>query len=153
MAAKVIFDANNKLILVGSGIRDLDVQIDIYSDAKEDWLVSSELIKFPFPLEGIGGDPITGEKFVTPRFFLASGWRIKPDEANHELLITGDLFSDLPRQGLDAEPLHTTTSGSFTVAVVFNRTFDAFTTVVETSGTGVTTVGSALNATFVPPDS
>ncbi len=138
MGLKVIFDPVNKFIteLAPSGAIDntLDVQVDVYSDGKEDWLVNDFFAGFQFPLFVIGGDPITGVKFVTPRYFLASGWRFKPYEGDHELVIEGDIFSNLPRLGLPAEPLHVSVSGTFTVSVIFQRTFDAFTTVVQSSG-------------------
>jgi hypothetical protein len=142
MGEKVNFDPINKFIneIQPSGTIDnsLDVVVDIYSDAKEDWRGSDFLSGFEFPLFVIGGDPITAEKSVTPRYFLASGWKFKPYEGDHELTIVGDIFSDLPRLGLPSEPLHIAVSGAFTVSVIFQRTFDAFTTVttevVEVSG-------------------
>jgi hypothetical protein len=128
MGAKVTFDPVNKFIIVGSGIVELDVRVDMYSDAKEDWLTNSTLQKFEFPFRPIGGDFITQDKIVTPRYFVASGWRIKPDERTHELLIVGDLFSDV----VPPQPLAIATSGAFTVDIIFNRTFDALTNIVQT---------------------
>jgi hypothetical protein len=126
MGVKVSFDPVNKFIIVNSGISELNVQVDIYSDAKEDWRTDSNLQKFQFPFRPIGGDSITVDKIVTPRYFLLPPWVIKPDERNHELLITGDLFSD----AVPPSSLTTPASGNFTVAFLFNRTFDALTTTV-----------------------
>jgi len=87
MAAKVTFDTIQKLIICKSGITELDVEIDLYSDAKENWQTDPLLNKFRFPIRTIGGDD-TLEGEVAPLYaFLLYGWRIRPDEANHILNI------------------------------------------------------------------
>jgi hypothetical protein len=130
MAAKVTWDTSSKIIRVNNGITELDVQIDLYSDGKEDWLIDLTLSQFEFPFRTVGGDPLTATQSIGPKFFLKSPWVIKPYEGDHELLLTGDLYSnETPPSGLVIP-----TSGTYTVNVIFNRSFDAITTVVETSG-------------------
>lgn len=94
MAAKLTYDTTStpKLIRINDGIESIDVQVDLYSDGKEDWVASDELAKFDFPYRTIGGDPISATQSVTAKFFLASGWQIKPYEADHELVLTEICF-------------------------------------------------------------
>ena len=62
---------------------NFDVKIDLYSDGKEDWIASGELSKFIFPIRGIGGQNLPGEKVLGSTFFLDYGWRIRPYEDSH----------------------------------------------------------------------
>jgi hypothetical protein len=134
MAAKVTYDTTSspKLIRVNDGVTEIDVQVDLYSDAKEDWVALDELAKFVIPFNTVGGEALSATQFITPKFFLASGWAIKPFEGDHELTITGDLFSAVSPPA----PLVVATSGNFTVSVLFDRGVESITTIVETSGTG-----------------
>jgi hypothetical protein len=75
------------------GQTEIGVARDIYSEAKEDWLVDASLRQLRFPLR----DPITAiirGVQVGPFVFVdnGAGWRILPYDANHELALTGDLF-------------------------------------------------------------
>lgn len=94
MAAKVTFDTVNKLIICKAGITELDVQIDIYSDAKEDWLIDPALTAFRFPFRSIGGDDTTPGEVAPMYLYLKFGWKIRPDEANHILNIVGGAILD-----------------------------------------------------------
>ena len=40
----------------------------------------------------VGGDALGGGLFIPPYFFLQGGWRVRPMEASHNLLIEGNLF-------------------------------------------------------------
>lgn len=42
----------------------------------------------------VGGDPLGSGLSVASYFFLLNGWRIRPAEGSHNLLITGNLFAD-----------------------------------------------------------
>lgn len=145
MAAKITYDTTStpKLIRVNDGITELDVQIDLYSDAKEDWISDSYLAGFEFPFTTVGGEPLTATKSKGPAFFMSSGWRIKPFEGDHELQINGDLFS----ASVPPTPLNTATSGAFTVSVIFNRTFDSIVTVVTGTGSGTSGGGGSSGGT------
>lgn len=144
MAVKITYDTTStpKLIRINDGITEIDVQVDLYSDSKEDWIADSELVKFDFPIGTVGGESLSATQSITPKFFLASGWRIKPFEGDHELTITGDLFSN----SSPPTSLVTSTSGNFTVSVLFDRGVESITTVVSTSGAGGGGASSALTS-------
>ena len=98
MGAKVTFDTANRLITVTtapvSGVVTLDVEIDLYSDFKEDMAAPSDLLAANPPpfLNSEGGVP-TDDGFTGQYFFLnnAEGWRLQPYDADHELILTGNL--------------------------------------------------------------
>lgn len=94
MAAKMTYDTSNKLFLLNSGVTDFDVVVDLYSDAKEDWLSDSLLNKFKFPLIAIGGQAIGGGQFISPYIMLRYGWKVRPFGANHTLTVAGNLITD-----------------------------------------------------------
>ena len=99
MANKVTFDHTNRLIIIteapdSSGAVEIDVIVDLYSDAKEDWLADATLNKFKFPFRVIGGDATVGDQIIEPYFFLMYGWQIRPYEEDHILTVTGNLFVD-----------------------------------------------------------
>ena len=93
MADRVDFDGVNSLIVVKSGVTELDVQVNLYSDWKE-WVsepspnVNS---KFLEAFRTIGGDPVTAENLAGDTYFLTNGWRIRPQESNHRLKINGKI--------------------------------------------------------------
>lgn len=39
----------------------------------------------------LGGDPLGGGLYVASYFFLMNGWRIRPMEANHTLILEGNV--------------------------------------------------------------
>jgi hypothetical protein len=75
------------------GLVEIGVARDIYSEAKEDWLANASLRKLRFPLRNPITAIVRGVQ-VGPFVFVdnASGWRILPYDANHELTIDGDFF-------------------------------------------------------------
>jgi hypothetical protein len=50
--------------------------------------------KWPMALRQVGGDDLGSNLLIPPYFFLLNGWRVRPMEANHLLIITGNLFVD-----------------------------------------------------------
>lgn len=113
MGEKVTFYPEQKLIVVDqapvSGVVEIDVQVDLYSDGKEDWLEDSSLNKFVFPMYSVGGNPLPGSKSLGDTYFLKSGWQIRPYEASHTLRITGNLYEET------GASLLTPTLGTYTV--------------------------------------
>ncbi len=87
-------DTTNKLFVAKAGITVVDVQTDLYSDAKEHWLSDTVALGFDFPIRTVGGDPIDDIRDLGVTYFLTNGWRIRPDEANHRLVVTGNLYVD-----------------------------------------------------------
>ena len=120
MGAKVNFDAANKLIIVtsapvlenGDWVIDIDVKIDIYSDGKEDWLASSFLMGFEFPVRSVGGDPLPGSKELGATFFIASDWKIRSYEADHILRLNGNVYSE------DGTSPFVATVGTYNVTII-----------------------------------
>lgn len=48
--------------------------------------------QWPFAFRQVGGDDLGGGLSIPPYFFLQNGWRVRPMEADHTLIITGNLF-------------------------------------------------------------
>ena len=115
MGAKVTFDPTTKIIQVTEapigGVVNLDVKVDLYSDGKEDWRASATLFKYRFPIRAVGGDPLPGAKALGSTFFLAPGWTIRPYEADHRLIVNGNLYVE------DGSSPYTTTVGAYNVLV------------------------------------
>lgn len=55
-----------------------------------DW--HSANAQWPLAFRQVGGDDLGGGLSIPPYFFLLSGWRVRPMESNHSLIITGNLF-------------------------------------------------------------
>ncbi len=94
MAAKFTYEPNLKLFILNNGVTALDVVVDLYSDAKEDWRSDALLNKFRFPILAIGGQGIGGGQKVSPYIILRYGWKIRPYEGDHTLTIAGNLITD-----------------------------------------------------------
>lgn len=94
MAAKMTYDAPNKLFILKTSVTDFDVVVDLYSDAKEDWLSNSLLNKFRFPIIAIGGQAIGGGRVISPYIMLRYSWKVRPQEADHTLTVAGNLITD-----------------------------------------------------------
>jgi hypothetical protein len=139
---------------------EIDIQTDLYSDAKEDWLTGELLSKFTFPWTSIGGQDTGGGRKAGRLYFLRNdlGWRIRPYEADHELEFVGNLFPTDPDTGV-----YVPTSGGYTVFAPNTRSNLAEVVEVGTSGltseestdlARIETVEKVLrNKTVTDPDS
>lgn len=102
MGVKVSFDSVNRIIQVttapvvinGEDIIELDFQVDVYSDGKEDWLANEALRKLRFPIRAVGGDLRPGGAALGDSYYLASDWKIAPYEGNHRFLVIGNVYSE-----------------------------------------------------------
>jgi len=121
MAAKLTYDTTNKLFILNSGVTALDAKVDLYSDAKEDWKDDAALNKFKFPIIGIGGQSIGGGQTISPYYQLLYGWKIRPQEANHILTVTGNVITS------DGSDPFVNTTGSYNVRVKFVVTSNSLT--------------------------
>jgi len=134
LTEKVTFDADNRLIIVDNGITSLDAEVDLYSAAKRMWKDDVTLNKLKLPFRTVAGDPLGGSRVVGAYFFLqnqvGADWRIRPSEADHELMIIGNLYSEDPTQ-----PMITPTLGDYTVTVHIEK---SSLTQKLISGSGVT---------------
>lgn len=86
----ITFDPAAKRIILDS--TSVDVR-DIYSRWKE-WVQTGDNAKYPQAFRAIGGDPLGGGLFISLYTFLLNGWRLRPMEANHTLIINGNIAVD-----------------------------------------------------------
>lgn len=129
MAAKLTYDTTNKLFILNTGVTSLDVKVDLYSDAKEDWKDNASLTKFKFPMIGVGGQSIGGGQTISPYYILRYGWKIRPQEANHTLTVTGNVIMD------DASDVFVNTTGNYNVRIKYVVSSNSLTG----TGSGLTT--------------
>jgi len=107
---KVVFDGPNKLIYISTGVTELDVQVDLYSDWKEwtdatnpDGLINARYLP---AFRAVGGDPLPGAISLGGTYFLINGWRIQPAQGAYRLTVTGNLYTEegeppfIPADGL-----------------------------------------------------
>jgi hypothetical protein len=109
------FDGTTKVITLTAGTTTLDVR-DLYSRWK-DWVVSTGA-GFLQALSVVGGEPVDAGNgiYVTSYFFLQNGWKIKPQEANHKLVVSNGVLVD----GAGGDPFVQTT-GSYNVLVQYSQ--------------------------------
>lgn len=83
----IIFDPVNKRIILDSAFVTAG---QIYSRWKE-WAHTGDNLKYDQAFSALGGDPLGGGLFVASYFFLMNGWRIRPMESNHTLILEGNI--------------------------------------------------------------
>ena len=135
--AKVTFDGIARLISVNLGVTDLDAEIDLYSDWKE-WQLADTNSRYAPAFRTTGGDPLPGGLELGAYFFLRNdlGWRIKPHEADHEMILKGNLY---PEAG--ALPMFVPSVGGFTCLITLERS--SLTQVVTVGGGGMDVISIA----------
>lgn len=89
---KFIFDGQNRLFIIKPGIIYINVKTDLYSDYKKELLIEDNS-KYLEAIRVVGGDSLAGSS-LDGYFFLKNGWKIRPQEANHILVVDGNLFLD-----------------------------------------------------------
>jgi len=89
----VTFDGTTKIITATAGTTSLSVSRDIYSAWKV-WVATGNNSKYLPAFRTVGGDPTVGGNTIAAYFFLLNGWKLKPQEANHTLTISGILLVD-----------------------------------------------------------
>lgn len=57
-----------------------------------DWVALSDNAKYLPACSQVGGDDLGGGLSIPTYIFLLNGWRVRPMESNHNLIITGNLF-------------------------------------------------------------
>lgn len=78
MANKVEFTGSTHIIKIKSGENFIDVQKDLYSAAKQEWLNEVDnLHKYEFPFNIIGGQDIGGGQKAPTYYFLKDPWVIE----------------------------------------------------------------------------
>jgi len=86
------FDGTTKVVSLTAGTTSLDAA-DLYS-AWKDWVLVGDNAKYLQGMSVVGGDPISSTNSIAPYFFLTNGWRVKPQEAHHQLEVEGALLTD-----------------------------------------------------------
>jgi hypothetical protein len=105
------FDGLNKLIVCDTGVTQFSAS-EVYSRWKE-WTTIGDNLKFEQAFQNsIGGNPLGGGVLLGAYYFLTNGWKIRPQEADHTLIIEGNLFP-FP----DTAGLFVNTLGSFNVII------------------------------------
>lgn len=59
-----------------------------------EWVALGDNSKYPAALRQVGGDELGSGLLIPAYYFLQGGWRARPMEASHTLVITGNLFVD-----------------------------------------------------------
>lgn len=86
----MIFDPTQKRIILSSSYLSA---VDLYSKWKE-WARTGDNAKFYPALRVVGGDPLGGSRYVSPYVFLTNGWKVRPMESSHTLVIDGNLTDE-----------------------------------------------------------
>lgn len=87
----ITFDGASKRIILDSASLSAS---DIWSEWV-DWLdADTDNGKWPVAMKQVGGDDLGGGLLIPPYIFLLNGWRVRPMESSHLLVMTGNLFVD-----------------------------------------------------------
>ena len=83
------FDGANKRVILNS----TSVTASEIWSRYMDWLAAdSNNAKWGLAMTQIGGDDLGSGLYVPIYVFLQNGWRVRPMESSHQLMITGNLF-------------------------------------------------------------
>lgn len=105
----ITFDPSDKRIILDSSSV---TATEIYS-RWVDWAAQSDNLKYGMAIRQVGSDDLGGGLSIPPYYFLQDGWRVRPMEANHLLVLTGNLFVEGGGQPV------VNTLGSFNVSVQY----------------------------------
>lgn len=106
------FDGVNKLITLTTGTLQFSAD-EVYSRWKDWSQEDPDRLKYaPAFNNSVGGESLGGGVFVGGYYFLQNGWTIKPQEADHQLIVSGNLFP-IP----DTASMFASTTGDFSVIV------------------------------------
>lgn len=134
----ITFDPTNKRIVLDSSYVNTG---QIYSRWKE-WVRTSDNAKYLPAFRVIGGDPLGGDLYVSLYLFLQNGWRIRPMESNHTLVLEGNISVDG-----GGDPV-VQTLGSFNVLVQYTvpERAQAIATSGASSGPTASAIAAAVRA-------
>lgn len=126
-----LFNGPNKLITLDTGTTSLGIQT-LWSDWVR-WHATSDNGKYLPAMRLLGGDTIDSANSTSVPFYvyLQNGWRIKPQEADHTLSVSGGIL--LVEGGGDP---FIDTLGNYTVRILYQQPLEAI--VVASNGTGST---------------
>jgi hypothetical protein len=124
------FDGNNKIINLNTGVT-LFTMDSLYSDWKR-WVATSDNSKFLPAFRYVGGDPTIPGQSLGTTYFLLNGWKIRPYNADHTLIVEGNIFTDDQSSAF----MHTIGDNMVVVQIAFSNL--TTTVVVDSSGSTVT---------------
>ena len=85
----MVFDGINKRIVLDS----TSVTASEIWSRYMDWLAAdSQNAKWGLAMTQVGGDELGSGLYIPIYIFLQNGWRVRPMESSHQLMITGNLF-------------------------------------------------------------
>jgi hypothetical protein len=139
---KVTFDGINKIILVNEGVTELDFRVDVYSAWKE-WIVDPNQFNAGYEeaISSVGGDPLPGDRQLGTTYFLENDWRMRTWEGNHELTVTGNVFT---RTGVS---LFVPTLNPWTITINLN-TATLVETILPSLSLGADDIAAVADATW-----
>ena len=114
------FDGPNKLIILSAGTVSLSVK-DLWS-RWVDWYLTSDNGKYLYAMTLTGGEVIssTTNSSIPSYVFLSNGWKIRPQEADHSLVVVeGILLTE------DSSDPFVDTLGPYTVRVNYQQPMQA----------------------------
>lgn len=89
--ASFIFDGPNKIIQLGDNTVQFSAPT-IYSEWKR-WIQQGDNTKYEPAFDlAVGGNPLGGNVNLGSYYFLQNGWKIRPWNNDHTLIIEGNLF-------------------------------------------------------------
>jgi hypothetical protein len=118
-------DYLNELLIMDTGVVTMSVP-ELYSVWKDDVLLTNNA-QYQFAFSIVGGDLISGSKYIPQYCFLENGWKIRPQEANHTLAVTDGIIVDAG----GGDPF-VNTLGAYTVRINYEQPVQAIT--VSTGG-------------------
>lgn len=121
---KSTFDGALKLQMINDGTTDVSIQ-ELYSDWKK-WIRQTNNAQYDFAYTQLGGVQITESTEVPYYIFIQNDWKIRPQDANHTLTVTGGVLV----AENDEDPF-VNVEGAFTVRIVYQQPVQA----IMTSGT------------------
>ena len=82
--------ANKRIILTSSSTSATAIWTEYMLWLSED----SNNARWGLAMSQVGGDDLGGGLYIPVYVFLKAGWKVRPMEANHSLVITGNLFTE-----------------------------------------------------------
>lgn len=125
------FDGVTRRVILTAGTTEFTVE-DLWS-RWVDWYLTGDNSKYLPAMRSVGGDPISATKSLGSSFFMINDWRIRPQEADHWLRVTGNLFTD-PAGSSPYVP----TLGVFNVTIEATVSNLSDVTTVSTGGSALT---------------
>ena len=136
------FDGGSKVISLTTGTVEVSIR-DLWS-RWVDWLLTSDNSKYLVAMEQVGGNDIdvSAGTYIPIYVFLKNGWKLKPQEANHTLVVNdGVLIVDG-----GGDPFINTV-GTYIIRINYSQPVQAIT--VSTGGGSGLTLGQIEGSTII----